>query len=45
MEYSPIQRKRAAAKVVPILSAENKLPELNVLTKDVALFFNSLIAQ
>jgi UDP-2,3-diacylglucosamine pyrophosphatase LpxH len=37
--------KEQAAKVVPILSAENKLPELNVLTKDVALFFNSLIAQ
>jgi UDP-2,3-diacylglucosamine pyrophosphatase LpxH len=37
--------KEQAAKVVPILNAENKLPELNVLTKDVALFFNSLIAQ
>jgi len=37
--------KEQAAKVVPILSTENKLPELNVLTKDVALFINSLIAQ
>jgi UDP-2,3-diacylglucosamine pyrophosphatase LpxH len=37
--------KEEAAKVVPISSNENKLPELNVLTKDVALFFNSLIAQ
>jgi len=37
--------KEEAAKVVPITSNENKLPELNVLTKDVALFFNSLIAQ
>jgi hypothetical protein len=36
--------KEQAAKVVPISSAENKLPELNVLTKDVALFINSLIA-
>jgi UDP-2,3-diacylglucosamine pyrophosphatase LpxH len=35
--------KEQAAKVVPITSTENKLPELNVLTKDVALFFNSLI--
>jgi UDP-2,3-diacylglucosamine pyrophosphatase LpxH len=37
--------KEEAAKVVPISSNENKLPELNVLTKDVALFFNSLMAQ
>jgi UDP-2,3-diacylglucosamine pyrophosphatase LpxH len=37
--------KEEAAKVVSISSNENKLPELNVLTKDVALFFNSLIAQ
>ena len=37
--------KEEAAKEVPISSNENKLPELNVLTKDVALFFNSLIAQ
>jgi UDP-2,3-diacylglucosamine pyrophosphatase LpxH len=37
--------KEEAAKVVPISSNENKLPELNVLTKDVALFFNTLMAQ